>query len=132
MYANSIHKTEELKLILQNADVVAITEFRCNVDIADSERCLGGYVLYRADWKSGRKGDGVLLYVEDGFKSRLKDKLCKGEFEDSVWCNVAIGVSSRIIGVCYRSPSSSDDNNNASLKCSTNSRRQGNFDHRRL
>ena len=45
-------------------DIIGIPESLANNDIADAELGLEGYVMIRKD-RIGRRGGGVLLYIND-------------------------------------------------------------------
>jgi hypothetical protein len=120
MYTNSnsvIGKMDELKRKFQsgNYDIVAITESWATEDINDGELKIDGYVTYRKDRtisNGGKgKGGGVLLYVRDTLQSCPLLNLTNDEFQDSVWCMIDSDSHSVVVGVCYRSTSSTKDNN---------------------
>ena len=106
---------EELRYMAQNGDfsVIGIMETWANGTINDAELHIDGYTMFRKDRmsKSQCRGGGVALYVKENLRSRQSSKLETSEFEDSVWCTIDLVDSSLLVGVCYRSTSSSDDNN---------------------
>ena len=67
--------------------------------------------------RKGSRGGGVLFYVNDSFTSSIIEKLNSEGCEDSVWCTVRMGSLRLLIpvAVCYRSPSSSKENNSMLL-----------------
>jgi len=63
------------------------------------------------------RGGGVLLYISEELNAGLNSELtCNTTFQESIWCNVKAGKSSMIVGLCYRSPTSSEINNDSLLK----------------
>ena len=123
MYTNAcsvIGKMDELRYVAQNEDysVIGITETWGNETINDAELHIEGYTMFRKDRKSmlQRRGGGVVLYVKDTLRPRPSSKLGASEFEESVWCTIDLADSPLLVGVCYRSTSSSDDNNDKLLE----------------
>jgi len=95
--------------------VIGITEFWCNESIADSELYLKGYNLFRVDKTSGA-GGGVLLYLHESLSATLCIPLMDFGVDDSLWCSVTLRDNKHLlIGIVYRSPSSSDVNNSRLL-----------------
>jgi len=123
MYTNAcsiIGKMDELRYVAQNEDfsVIGITETWGNETINDAELHIGGYTMFRKDRRSKlqRRGGGVVLYVKDSLRPRQSSKLEASEFEELVWCTIDLADSPLLVGVCYRSTSSSDDNNDKLLE----------------
>jgi len=115
--ANSlIQKIDELRKLASayEYDVIAVTENWTYTGINNAELAIEGFNMYRVDRK-GSRGGGVLLYVNDTFTSRIIEKLNSQGCEDSVWCTVRMGRLRLLIAVCYRSPSSSKENNSTLL-----------------
>ena len=109
------HKLDELKLRAQKYDVIAITETWAKDDMTDAELSIDGFVIFTSDRK-GRLGGGVLLYVRSSIPVQYFCEASNIGFEKSVWCIAELGMSSLIIGVCYRSPSSEELNNDRLLQ----------------
>ena len=82
-------------------------------DVGDAELKIDGYLMYRKDKAadSRAKGGGVLLYVKEKLRSRALHHLADDKFQDSVWCKIETEGRSVIVGVCYRSTSSTRQNN---------------------
>jgi len=97
-----------------NYDVIAVTETWAHTEINNAELAIEGFNMYRMDRKESR-GGGVLLYINDTFTSSIIEKLNSEGCEDSVWCTVRMGSLRLLIAVCYRSPSSSKENNSMLL-----------------
>ena len=72
--------------------------------------------MFRSDRKSGIEG-GVLLYVDETLNACQCYPTMSTEFIDSVWCKVNTDENEKIlIGLCYRSTASTDDNNEKLLQ----------------
>ena len=97
-----INKYDEFVHTMITADsrpqIIGITESWCNKDVIDSEINIDGYTLYRKD-RSGSKGGGVLLYVDNNLKSVPVNSLNLHTFNDAIWCE--INVDSVDISVCH-------------------------------
>ena len=66
--------------------------------------------MYRVD-RNVTRGGGVVLNIKENFRSSIDNKLMLENFEDSVWCSVKTNDKRLLIGVCYRRPKSSKENN---------------------
>jgi hypothetical protein len=97
-----------------NYDIVAITETWITHDMTDGELRLEGFDLFRMD-RVSRKGGGVALYIRAGWQVERQDNL-SGKYEEALWCLVKTPEANLLVGVCYRSPSSSDLNNDHLLQ----------------
>ena len=112
MYTNAnclSNKYSELrgKLDTIKPDIVGITE----VWDRESFMMQGYHAPVRKD-RANRAGGGVLLLFRDHLEVLECTELNNSEFEDSVWCMVKISQSVKLlVGVCYRSPGSSHENN---------------------
>jgi len=107
-----IQKLTELKerICMQQFDIVAVTETWAHADIGDAELAIEGYVTYRID-RTHQRGGGVILYVKDTLKSVQENGVNIESFEDCVWCTIWTSEGKLLVGVCYRSPNSSRENN---------------------
>ena len=107
-----MHKIDELKQLvtLHEYDIISVTETWATVDIKDAELSIDGYSMYRMDRKVTR-GGGVVLYIKENLRSNIDNKMMSEQFQDSVWCSVKTNEKTLLIGVCYRSPQSSKENN---------------------
>ena len=118
IYTNAcsvVGKMDELRYLAQNEEpnIIGISETWANETISDAELHIEGYTLFRKDRKSKTqsKGGGVALYVKETLRSRQSSTMDANQFDESVWCRVDFADTSLLVGVCYRSPTSSDDNN---------------------
>ena len=106
------HPTPEFKRRTLECDVIGVVETWLTDDISDAELKVSGYELYRKD-RTESKGGGIILYVKESLHSELCDDLTNSDFEESLWCKVqsSNGEGQLIVGVCYRCPTSSSENN---------------------
>lgn len=111
--ANSvIGKMNELRqrVATGNFDIVGITETFAHPGVEDAELGLEGYNLFRKD-RHEQKGGGVALYIRDSISATLHTMLSKSKFEESIWCTVKGDKTEVLVGLVYRSPSSTEANN---------------------
>ena len=98
------------KLLEDNIDILGVTEIWMREDINSAEVSIPGYIMFRKDrdFKDKTKGGGVLLYIKI-FLNAVE--ICENKDTESVWIDLHITEKTRItIGVCYRSPSISSEN----------------------
>ena len=80
---------DELSFTVVNEyDVVGITECWGTSDVTDAELNLPVFHLFRADRHT--KGGGVLLYVSESLNAMRLDDFDSIGFSDSVWCKVTL------------------------------------------
>ena len=109
---------DEFRVIVEDCkpDVVGITESWLNDSIFTAEVHIPGYVVYRQDRPDTSRGigGGVLLYVKADLSSVVKPEIGR-DFVNSTWCEIPLKVAgisgSLTVGVVYRSPNSSVENN---------------------
>ena len=71
--------------------------------------------MYHKDRSTGM-GGGVLLYIHESLLATPVLSLNNVGFDDSVWCSLPLGgCGNMLIGLVYRSPNSSDINNDKLL-----------------
>ena len=66
--------------------------------------------MFRKD-RIGRRGGGVLLYIKEtipAYEGRLKDE---ADFNEAIWCKLVTGHTTVTIGVVYRCPNITKQNN---------------------
>ena len=123
--ANSlINKMSELRYRAEGMDIIAVTETWASADVMDGEINIDGYTMFRKDRQHG-KGGGVILYVKDTFTAVTYETAYTTEFSESVWCKIMLKNQELIVGVCYRSPASNEDNNNKLLSMLENTIKGG-------
>ena len=90
--------------------IIGITESWATTDISDVELGLRGYVMFRKD-RIGRKSGGVILYIKESIQANEIKLEKEAECEEGVWCNKITRNSTLIVGLVYRSPNISIDEN---------------------
>ena len=89
----------------------------------------------------GVRGRGVLLLMKDHLQVKECDALNSLKFEESAWCIVNTSPACRLlVGICYRSPSSTFENNQELLRlmdalmttCATDYLIMGDFNFREI
>ena len=90
--------------------IIGITGSWANNDISDAELELNGYVMFRKD-RIRRRGGGVILYFKEAIQAyELKlDK--EADCKEAVWCNIVTGKATLTVGLVYRSPNISKEEN---------------------
>ena len=91
-------------------DIIGITETWTNESINDAELNIDGYNMYRKD-RSKLRGGGLILYINSLLRAGVNEELTKCEFEESLWCNIELDRQRLLVGLCYRNPTSTADNN---------------------
>ena len=91
--------------------IIGITESWANNDITNAELGLEleGYVMFRKD-RIGRRG-GVLLYIKDTIPAYEVQLHEEADCNEAIWCNLVTGHTTVIIGVVYRCPNITKQNN---------------------
>lgn len=102
------------RIQLEEVDLIGITESWANDYVNDAELYIEGFNMFRKD-RCKSKGGGLLLYVNTRLKASLNTVLTNSDFEETLWCNLQIDQQLLIVGLCYRSPTSTVDNDNKLL-----------------
>ena len=107
-----INKKNELNIMVDDIKhhIIGITESWANNDIIDAELGLEGYVMFRKD-RIGRRGGGVLLYIKEtiqAYKVQLQEE---ADCNEAIWFKLVIGHTTVTIGVVYRCPNITKQNN---------------------
>ena len=108
------YKMDELKQVIKENDVkiVAVTE-SWGQEWKEVALEMDGFNMYKKHRTDGRRGGGCVLYVSQELKSYACKELENVQGDDAIWCWVKLENKARIlVGCMYRSPSSSEDNNN--------------------
>ena len=72
----------------------------------------GYHPAFRKDRADGISGGGVMLLVRDNLQVTECVELNSSPFAEAVWCFVNVSKSKRLlVGTCYRSPNSTQENN---------------------
>ena len=108
-----VNKLDSLKLrmMIEELDVIGITESWAHKDIDNSELHIDGYNMFRKDRPS--RGGGVILYVKEHIPCKLLDS--KEDIE-SIWCEIGDIYSKCNIALYYRPPNASESYNKEMCK----------------
>ena len=100
---------QELEQIVEEnqVDIVAITESWLSESTPLGLVSLRGFKLIQKS-RDQRIGGGVILYINDDFDILEHEDLSS---EDNIWCSLKTGNESLLVGLVYRAPSSSPENN---------------------
>ena len=112
-----VNKMSELRSRVQNEsyDIIGISETWANGFINNAEMNIDGYSMYRKDRK-GCKGGGLILYTSNRVRASINEELSNSEVEESLWCNVELDHHRLLVGLCYRCPKSTLENDNKLLQ----------------
>ena len=91
--------------------IIGITESWATNDITDAELGLEGYVMFRQDRMGKRGGGGVLLYIKETTPAYEVQILEEADCKEAIWCKLATGHTTVTIGVVYRCPNTTKENN---------------------
>ena len=107
-----VNKRNELNIMVEDIDpyIIGITESWATTDISDAELGMTGYVMFRKD-RLGRRGGGVILYIKESIQAYEIKLEKEAECEEAVWCNIVTGNSTLTVGLVYRSPNISMEEN---------------------
>ena len=107
-----INKKNELNIMVDDIKphIIGITESLANNDITDAELGLEDYVMFRKD-RIGRRGGGVSLYIKEtilAYEEQLKEE---ADCNEAIWFKLVTGHTTVTIGVVYRCPNITKQNN---------------------
>ena len=107
-----INKKDELNIMVDDIKphIIGITESWANNDIKDAELGLDGYAMFRKD-RMGRRGGGVLLYINDTIPAYEVQLQEEADCNEAIWCKLVTGHTTVTIGVVYRCPNITKQNN---------------------
>ena len=107
-----INKKDELNIMVDDIKphIIGITETWANNDITDAELGLEGYAMFRKD-RMGRRGGGVLLYIKDNIPAYEVQLQEEADCNEAIWCKLVTGHTTVTIGVVYRCPNITKQNN---------------------
>ena len=89
---------------------IGITESWANNDITHAELGLEGYIMFRKD-RMGRRGGGVLLCNKVNIPAYEVQLQEEAYCIEAIWCKLVTGHTSVTIGVVYRCPNITKQNN---------------------
>ena len=107
-----LNKKNELDIMVDEIEphIIGITESWANNDITDAELGLEGYVMFRKD-RMGRRGGGVLLYIKETIPAYEVQLQEEADCNEAIWCKLVTGHTTVTIGVVYRCPNITKQNN---------------------
>ena len=107
-----LNKKNELDIMVDEIKPhsIGITESWTNNDITDTELGLEGYVMFRKD-RMGRRGGGVLLYIKETIPAYEVQLQEEADCNEAIWCKLVTGHTTVTIGVVYRCPNITKQNN---------------------
>ena len=113
---SAINKRSEIISLIdaQKPHVLALTEFGAPNAMGDDELGVEGSTLYRGNHSDGNggPGKGVGMYVSNILNHSAAPAMEKVDFDCSTWSFIKLAENKTLlVGVVYRSPSSTDVNN---------------------
>ena len=90
--------------------IIGITESWANNDITCAELGLEGYAMFRKD-RMGRRGGGILFYIKDTIPAYEVHLHEEAHCNEAIWCKLVTGQTTVTIGVVYRCPNITKQNN---------------------
>ena len=90
--------------------IIGLTESWANNDITYAELGLGGYAMFRKEIMGRRRG-GVLLYIKEDIPAYEVHISEEADCNDVIWCKLVTGHTTVTIGVVYRCPNITKQNN---------------------
>ena len=107
-----INKENELNIMVDDIKphIIGTTESWANNDITDAELGLEGYVMFRK-YSIGRRGGGVLLYIKETIPAYEVQLQEEADCIEAIWCKLVTGHTTVTIGVVYRCPNITKQNN---------------------
>ena len=114
-------------------DIIGITETWTKPNMGDAEFGLAGYKMFRKD-RLVKRGGGVMLYFKEHIQAYEIQIEAEAGFSEAIWCNLESHGSKIIVGVVYRCPSISKDEDTSLHKVITHASRgecliMGDFNH---
>ena len=107
-----INKKNELNIMVDDIKphIIGITESWANNDITDAGLGLEGYVMFRKD-RIGRRGGEVLLYIKETIPAYEVQLQEEADCNEAIWWKLVTGHTTVTIGVVYRCPNITKQNN---------------------
>ena len=108
-----INKKNELNIMVDDIKphIIGIIESWANNDITDADLGLEGYVLLFRKYRIGRRGGGVLLYIKETIPAYDVQLQEEADYNEAIWCKLVTGHTTVTIGVIYRCPNITKQNN---------------------
>jgi len=96
------------RVIVEDFELIGIAETWATESVNDAELSIVGYNMFRKDRES--RGGGLILYIKNTIRARVNEGLTNSEFAESLWCTVEVDHQRLLVGLCYRSPASTTEN----------------------
>ena len=111
-----MNKRSEINDLIDSSKphILALTEFGASAAVMDSELGVEGYSLYRGNHSDGNGGlgRGAALYMSDSLNHSACPLFDEVAYDCSAWSCVKMSSGKTLlVGVVYRSPNSSEQNN---------------------
>ena len=90
--------------------IIGINQSWANNDITYAELGLEGYVMFRKD-RMGVRGGEVLLYIKETISAYEVQLQEESDCNEAIWCKLDTGHTTVTIGVVYRCPNITKQNN---------------------
>ena len=90
--------------------IIGITETWAHNDITYAELGLECYAMFRKD-RMGTRGGGVLLLIKDTIPAYEVQLQEEADYNEAIWCKLVTGHTTFTIGVVYRCPNITKQNN---------------------
>ena len=90
------------------ADIIGITETWTKPVMGDAEFGLAGYKVFRKN-RLVKRGGGVMLHFKEHIQAYEIQIKAEAGSSEAIWCNLESQGSKIIVGVVYRCPSISKD-----------------------
>ena len=105
-----VNKMGELRLMVEDVepDIIGITETWTRPDMGNAEFSLKGYQMFRKD-REVRRGGGVALYIKQSIQAYEFQINNVVDYDEAIWCNILIRGAKLTVGVVYRRPSTSKE-----------------------
>ena len=108
-----VSKMDELRRMADDTqpDIIGIAETWTKPDMGDAEYSLAGYKMFRKDRLVKRDGGGgggvmrVMLYLKEHIQAYKIKIEAEADFSKAIWCSLEMQGSKIIVGVVYRCPS---------------------------
>ena len=107
-----INKKNELDIMVDEIKphIIGITESWANNDVTGAELGLEGYVMCRKV-RMGKRVEEVLPYIKETIPSYEVQLHEEADCNEATWCKLVPGHTTVTIGVVYRCPNITKENN---------------------
>ena len=108
-----INKKNELNIMVDDIKphIIGITESWAHNDITDSELGLEGYVMFKKDRIGKREEECYYNYIKENLPAYEVQLSEEADCNEAIWCKLVTGHTPVTIGVVYRCPNVTKQNN---------------------